>query len=262
MVRTRIQPFAPAPDLASFPAQDRQCVGAGIKHAPNLGETRLGRQRQVEFNQPGTHGVEQAVIRQASQDRGVQPVCLIASGGLEVDASKVAEKPLGDSHSSCRPGKRRLGLRPVGMQNREDTVTNEIAGMVDVRIAWIVDPAQPVLQCIGMNLMTPELKHRPQVPASCKWRQRGHGGQAAHPCSAHELEQEGFSLVISVVSREQHSTLLHPACQGSVASLPGGGFEPRSTRAGPNLDPLDDERDTKRPGGHFRVFGPMVGLGL
>ncbi|GAB0074711.1 hypothetical protein TOC8171_01080 [Pseudomonas syringae] len=87
----------------------------------------------------------------------------------------------------------------------------------------------------------------------------GHGRQTAHPGTAQQAEQQGFSLIVTVLAGQQYIALAQPLGKRGVTRLSGGLLD---ACTGLDLHPNRFKRHTQRLTNLATMLRPRVGNGL
>ena len=77
---------------------------------------------------------------------------------------------------------------------------------------------------IGPDFSRRNTEHRPYQVPGCKFPRRGNSGDAGQATAAQQVEQQGFCLVMLVVSADQPVVLLHQAAEYCIARFACCGF--------------------------------------
>lgn len=90
-----------------------------------------------------------------------------------------------------------------------------------------------------------------------------HAAQAAQARAAHEVQQDGFRLVISCVGDQQRPpvVLLHDGCQSAIASGSSGGLDGATAALGGDVHSHAGSCNTHALGEINGVLGRIRGVG-
>ncbi|SFM98837.1 hypothetical protein SAMN05660284_00226 [Formivibrio citricus] len=157
----------------------------------------------------------------------------------------------------CGTGQSLIQARKYNSQFRQDAMTQKIAVIGGIGIAFVFDPAQGMSAGViqqGLARFIQQWAH--QACAAIQKPGMRHGGQAIQAAAAQQIEKNRFGLVVAVMSKQQGIACL--LFEHRIPGLPGRSFDTTAILRHTHL--FDQAINTQRSRRFLRKSSPSIGI--
>lgn len=166
----------------------------------------------------------------AAQWLQLQGAGAVADGGQQVDVV-VVQQGAGIAAQLRAAGQCIGRQRPALLQRRQNLRAQEIALVLRIGIAGVVDPAHCMRLRIGRQVGACVAEQRAPQRARAERALRTHRRQSVRAGSAQRAQQEGFGLVVTVMRQCQPLTRGQGRCKGRMPRSARSRFQPAAAVA-------------------------------